>query len=105
MESITGMSFGLLIAIVAFFFVFSYLIPIRLWLAAMFSGAYVGLLTLIGMRFRRIPPKLIVEPRIAAISAQSVCGQRFVPSSVSTTPTASCAPPEPRRFRKRCQRC
>ena len=69
MESITGMSFGLLIAIVAFFFLFSYLIPIRLWLAAMFSGAYVGLLTLIGMRFRRIPPKFIVEPRIAAISA------------------------------------
>jgi uncharacterized protein YqfA (UPF0365 family) len=62
-------SFTLLIAIVAFFFLFSYLIPIRLWLAAMFAGAYVGLLTLVGMRMRRIPPKMIVEPRIAAISA------------------------------------
>ena len=59
----------LVVGIVAFFFVFTYLIPIRLWLAAMFSGAYVGLLTLVGMRFRRIPPRLIVEPRIAAISA------------------------------------
>jgi uncharacterized protein YqfA (UPF0365 family) len=64
-----GSSVMLLVGIVAFFFVFSYLIPIRLWLAAMFSGAYVGLLTLVGMRFRRIPPKMIVEPRIAAISA------------------------------------
>ena len=59
----------LVVGIVAFFFVFTYLIPIRLWLAAMFSGAYVGLLPLIGMRFRRIPPRLIVEPRIALISA------------------------------------
>ena len=59
----------LLIAIVAFFFLFSYLIPVRLFLAAMFSGAYVSLFALIGMRMRRIPPKMIVEPRIAAISA------------------------------------
>jgi uncharacterized protein YqfA (UPF0365 family) len=59
----------LLVAIVAFFFLFTYLIPIRLWLAAMFSGAYVGLLRLVGMRMRRIPPKQIVEPRIAAVSA------------------------------------
>jgi len=68
-SSLFGSSVMLLVGIVAFFFVFSYLIPIRLWLAAMFSGAYVGLLPLVGMRFRRIPPKRIVEPRIAAISA------------------------------------
>jgi uncharacterized protein YqfA (UPF0365 family) len=67
--SMFGSSLMLLVGIVAFFFLFTYLIPIRLWLAAMFSGAYVGLLTLVGMRFRRIPPRLIVEPRIAAISA------------------------------------
>jgi uncharacterized protein YqfA (UPF0365 family) len=68
-SSIFGSSVMLLVGIVAFFFLFTYLIPIRLWLAAMFSGAYVGLLTLVGMRLRRIPPRLIVEPRIAAISA------------------------------------
>ena len=33
-----------------------YLVPIPLWIAAWASGAYVGLLTLIGMRFRRVPP-------------------------------------------------
>jgi uncharacterized protein YqfA (UPF0365 family) len=66
---LTQFNVMLIVGIVAFFYVFTYLIPIRLWLAAMFSGAYVGLLTLVGMRFRRIPPRLIVEPRIAAISA------------------------------------
>lgn len=64
MESIV-----LLIVLIAFFFVFVYLIPVRLWLAARFSGASVGLMRLVGMRFRRIPPRLVVEPRIAAISA------------------------------------
>ncbi|MCB0219267.1 MAG: flotillin-like protein FloA [Chrysiogenetes bacterium] len=60
---------GLFIGIFAFFFIFSYLIPLRLWLAAWFSGAYVPLSALIGMRFRRVPPKVVVEPRISAIKA------------------------------------
>ncbi len=59
----------LIVSIVAFVFLFSYLIPVRLWLAAMASGASVSLFTLIGMRFRRVPPKLVVEPRISAIKA------------------------------------
>lgn len=62
-------TFTLLILVIAFFFLFSYLIPVRLWLAAMASGAAVGLATLIGMRFRRVPPKMVVEPRISAIKA------------------------------------
>ncbi len=61
--------FLLLAGIFAFFFIFTYLIPVTLWLAAWFSGAYVGLGTLIGMRFRRVPPKGIVEARISAIKA------------------------------------
>jgi len=59
----------LLALLIAFFFVFVYLIPVRLWLAARFSGASVGLMRLIGMRFRRIPPRAVVEPRISAVSA------------------------------------
>ncbi len=62
----------LLLVIVLLFaglFLFTYFIPVRLWLAAMFSGARVNLGALIGMRFRRIPPKLIVEPRISAAQA------------------------------------
>ncbi|MHB8765785.1 MAG: flotillin-like protein FloA [Deferrisomatales bacterium] len=46
-----------------------YLIPIPLWLAAWSSGAYVGLFTLIGMRFRRVPPTVVVTGRISAVKA------------------------------------
>jgi uncharacterized protein YqfA (UPF0365 family) len=59
----------LVVLVVAFFFLFVWLIPVRLWLAARFAGAPAGLFDLIGMRIRRVPPKSIVEPRIAAVRA------------------------------------
>jgi uncharacterized protein YqfA (UPF0365 family) len=46
-----------------------YFIPIPLWIAAWASNAYVGLLTLIGMRFRRVPPATVVTARISAVKA------------------------------------
>jgi uncharacterized protein YqfA (UPF0365 family) len=46
-----------------------YLIPLRLWVAAWASGAYVGLVTLIGMRLRRVPPGTVVTARISAVKA------------------------------------
>jgi len=46
-----------------------YLIPLRLWVAAWSSGAYVGLITLIGMRLRRVPPSTVVTARISAVKA------------------------------------
>src|SRR5919108_1684070 len=67
----TGIAGGfavLLALIVALSFVL-YLVPIRLWIAAWASGAYVGLLTLIGMRFRRVPPGTVVIARISAVKA------------------------------------
>lgn len=48
---------------------FLYLIPLRLWIAAWSSGASVGLITLIGMRLRRVPPATIVTARISAVKA------------------------------------
>ena len=65
----SDMVFFTFFGFLAFIFLFSYLIPVRLWLAARFSKAYVGLGSLVGMRFRRVPPKLIVEPRISAVKA------------------------------------
>jgi uncharacterized protein YqfA (UPF0365 family) len=56
----------LLLAIILFFF---YLAPIPLWVAAWASGAYVGLLTLIAMRLRRVPPATIVTARISSVKA------------------------------------
>src|SRR5690606_17641740 len=41
------------IAILVFLVLLGYLVPLRLWIAAWSSGAYVGLVTLIGMRLRR----------------------------------------------------
>lgn len=49
--------------------VFLWLIPVPLWIAAWSSGAYVGLMTLVAMRLRRVPPTAIVNPRITAVKA------------------------------------
>ena len=46
-----------------------YFVPLGLWIAAFSSGAYVGIGTLIAMRLRRVPPGVIVKPRISAVKA------------------------------------
>ena len=55
-----------IIFLVIVYLVGSYL---SLWLQAMVSGAHVGLFNIIFMRFRKIPPKLIVESKIMAVKA------------------------------------
>jgi uncharacterized protein YqfA (UPF0365 family) len=57
------------IAILVFLVLLMYFIPLRLWIAAWSSGAYVGLVTLIGMRLRRVPPGVVVTARISAVKA------------------------------------
>ena len=47
---------------------FLWLIPLQLWIAAWSSGSYVGLMTLIAMRLRRVTPTGIVNPRITSFS-------------------------------------
>ncbi|MBI4270110.1 MAG: flotillin-like protein FloA [Candidatus Rokubacteria bacterium] len=59
----------LLILVVAALAVVFYLIPVRLWIAAFASGAYIGLFTLVGMRLRRVPPGTVVTARISAVKA------------------------------------
>jgi uncharacterized protein YqfA (UPF0365 family) len=60
---------GLLILVVVALALLLYMIPVRLWIAAFASGAYVGLFTLIGMRLRRVPPATVVTARISAVKA------------------------------------
>lgn len=55
--------------IVAFLVLFTYFIPIGLWISAAAAQVYVGLLTLIGMRLRRIPPPLIINTLVSASKA------------------------------------
>ncbi|HKJ98840.1 MAG TPA: flotillin-like protein FloA [Desulfotignum sp.] len=54
------------IGVALFYFIFAY---IALWLQALVSGAKVGLVNIIFMRFRKVPPKLIVESKIMAVKA------------------------------------
>ena len=54
--------------VIIFSVIFSF-IPIRLWIAAMAAGVRVGLVTLIGMRLRRVIPAKVVEPLIKATKA------------------------------------
>ena len=47
---------GMLVGLLAFVVIVLCLAPFPLWIAAWASGAYVGLMTLIAMRLRRVPP-------------------------------------------------
>jgi uncharacterized protein YqfA (UPF0365 family) len=58
----------LVLIIIALFILFSF-IPFRLWLAARFSRVAVGIFSLVGMRIRRVPPKLVVQAQISATKA------------------------------------
>ena len=48
-----------------------WIVPVGLWLQAIFSigGGHVTILGLVGMRFRRVPPGVIVNGLIAARKA------------------------------------
>ncbi len=48
--------------------IFSF-IPVGLWISALAAGVRVGIITLIGMRLRRVPPARIVNPLIKAVKA------------------------------------
>ena len=48
--------------------VFSF-VPIGLWISAQAAGVRIGIVTLVGMRLRRVPPAKIVGPLIKAIKA------------------------------------
>jgi uncharacterized protein YqfA (UPF0365 family) len=44
-------------------------IPVGLWISALAAGVKIGIFTLVGMRFRRVPPSLIVNSLIKADKA------------------------------------
>lgn len=59
----------IIIAAIVAFFTFLYFIPLNLWITAQFSGVKVGLLELVFMRIRKVPPRVIVESMITATKA------------------------------------
>jgi len=44
-------------------------IPVGLWISALAAGVKIGIITLVGMRLRRVPPARIVNPLIKAVKA------------------------------------
>lgn len=56
------------IGFLAVVFIFSF-IPVGLWISALAAGVNIGIITLIGMRLRRVPPAKIVNPLIKADKA------------------------------------
>ena len=57
------------LAILVGFFIFLYFVPLNLWITAIFSGVRVGLLELVAMRIRKVPPSIIVNSLITAKKA------------------------------------
>ena len=59
-----------LFGIIIFLSLFTYFVPIGLWISAYFAGVKVGIFKdLVGMRLRKVPPQAIVRPMISAEKA------------------------------------
>lgn len=59
----------LIVGIVVLLLLFLYFFPINLWITAIFSGVKVGLMELVFMRIRKVPPGLIVNAMITSTKA------------------------------------
>ncbi len=55
--------------ILVFLWIFLRIVPINLWITAIFTGVSFNLLDLVFMRFRKVPPKTIVQSMILARKA------------------------------------
>ena len=62
-------TWGLVIAIVVLLFIILYFIPVGLWFSALVSGVRISLLQLFLMRFRKVPPGVIVRALIEGTKA------------------------------------
>ena len=60
----------ILFGIIIFLSLFTYFVPIGLWITAYFAGVKVAIFRdLVGMRLRKVPPRQIVGPKISATKA------------------------------------
>ncbi len=70
MEAFTGLSIVVIIAIVFFLILFTYFVPIGLFITAYFSGVKLKIFKdLVGMRLRKVSPFTIVRNLIASTKA------------------------------------
>ncbi|MBQ9586651.1 MAG: flotillin-like protein FloA [Bacteroidales bacterium] len=59
----------IIFACIIFLILFLWLVPIGIWFQALISGVHTSLIQLIFMRFRKVPPSVIVNNRISAAKA------------------------------------
>lgn len=60
---------AIIIAVIIVLSIFFTFVPVTLWISALAAGVRVGILTLIGMRLRRVIPSRVVNPLIKAHKA------------------------------------
>ena len=67
----SGLGFLIVIAVVALILLWfiSYFLPVGLWFSALVSGVRISLIQLVLMRFRKVPPSVIVNQMIAGTKA------------------------------------
>ncbi|GMB00821.1 hypothetical protein PIPA1_36200 [Pelosinus sp. IPA-1] len=68
MISMIGPLFLVLLVVIGIS-IFLHFVPLGLWISAIAAGVRVGIITLVGMRLRRVPPANIVLPLIKANKA------------------------------------
>ena len=56
-------------SVIVSFWLFLFIVPIDLWITAVFSGVRINILELVFMRLRKVPPKLIVNTLILSSKA------------------------------------
>jgi uncharacterized protein YqfA (UPF0365 family) len=61
--------FGVVIGSVVFLILFFYFVPLGLWFQALLSSVRVSLVQLIFMRWRKVPPRIIVQAMITSTKA------------------------------------
>jgi uncharacterized protein YqfA (UPF0365 family) len=54
---------------IIFIFFFLYFVPVNLWITAVFSNVKISIMNLILMRFRKVPPGIVVNAMITATKA------------------------------------
>jgi uncharacterized protein YqfA (UPF0365 family) len=62
-------TWGLVIGVIVLLFIVLYFIPVGLWFSALVSGVRISLLQLFLMRFRKVPPGIIVRALIEGTKA------------------------------------
>jgi len=68
-ESIGIVIVLVVLALVFFLVFFTYFIPVGLWFSALLSGVHISLLQLVFMRWRKVPPSIIVNAMINTTKA------------------------------------